>query len=191
MFNRAKKTLDEELKSYEKSRNSSLYNGGDLGNIESYDVEKDGVIYHCHQDSYRIVDDYDEALGSVEESHRESTGYIIVDGYKGETSKLDFTFIRPQDGVNVKCDESIKEIKVNAVNLRSIKLETVRPVFLSVVIDTGKVDTLLGVRKFIEKNATMIKDINIIEADKTLSSIVDDMLERRQEKEEKIARGKN
>lgn len=185
MFNRSKKALKEELKSYEKEKNSSLYNGGDIGNIESYDVERDGVIYHCHQDSYRVIDDFDEALGSVEESHRESTGFIVVDGYEGDTDTLDFTFIRPQDMISIECDDRIKKIKVNAVNLRHTRIDAERPVLITVTIDTGKVDALLSVRKFIEHNVSIIKDIDIVEADKTFSAIVDDMLARGQEKEEK------
>lgn len=180
MFNKAKKEWKKALKEQKKEKGKH-YHGWDIGDMGKESVTRDGVSYHINKPSKSVVDLYDEDIGSVEASHRESVGYAIVDGYSGNADTLDFTFIRPQDEVCIACDEKVKKIKVNAANLRYIAIKAKQPVHISIVKDTGLIDRKLGERAFKKVNSSIIKDVSYIEPDE-LESMLNDTSSKSEEK---------
>lgn len=175
MFNKSKREWKKVLREQEKYRNDRIYGGSDIGEMGEYAVTIDGVQYHIDRPSHLVVDAYDEALGSIELSHHESDGFGIVDGYNGKTDTLDFTFIKPQDTIKINCGEEIKTVKINASNLRYAKINTDHPLRIVIVIDTDKIDTLLGEKAFVKKHRDVIKEIEYVRPTKSHSDI-DEML---------------
>lgn len=176
MFNKAKSEWKKTLKSQEKEKNSKSYNGWDIGKIGTYDVTKDGVLYHMNRPAKLVVDNYDDYNGSIESSHHESIGYAIVEGYEGNTETLDFSFIRPQDAIRINCGEEIKTVIINASNLRDAILKSEHPLQIVIVVDTNKIDTLIGVKTFVKNHGGMVKGIKYVDSNKSLSGDVSETL---------------
>ncbi len=184
MFNKAKKERKKEISSYKKERNSRLYNGWDIGKSGPDMVTRDGVTYYLDWPTHHVVDHYDPNLSSSELSHQESVGYAVVDGYKGDTDTLDFTFIRPQDEVAVTCDENIKTIKINATNLRYSSIKATQPLDIKVVVDTGKIDRWFGLKTFTERHKDIIKSVSFVSKEDELKDMLDDSTSNSLEKED-------
>ena len=176
MFNKAKSEWKKTLKSQKREKNSKSYSGWDIGEIGTYDVTKDGVLYHMNRPAKLVVDNYDDYNGSIESSHHESIGYAIVEGYDGNTETLDFSFIRPQDAIRINCSEEIKTVIINASNLRDAILKSEHPLQIVIVVDTNKIDTLIGVKTFVKNHGSMVKGIKYVDSNKSLSGDVSETL---------------
>ena len=178
MFNDARKALIVERRKYYKKTRSRYYSGWDVGICEPYEVEHNGVTYHCDQEYYYIVDDYDDAIASVELSHHESTGYSIVDRYEGETTELDFRFMRAQDVTNITCGDEIESITINSVNLRYSLIRCSHPLNITIVVNTGLIDTLNSLKIFIRRNASIIGSINFVGATPFIINATNSMVKK-------------
>ena len=174
MFNKAKKEWKKEISSYKKERRSKLYNGWDIGEMGDYTIIRDGVVYYYEKPARYVIDSYDDAIGSVELSHHESLGYSIIKGYKGDTDTLDFTFARPQDEIRVKCDDGIKNIKLNASHLRYATIKCSHPLDIKVVVDTGKIDRWRGLQVFVKNNKEIIKSISFVDHKSQINDMLSD-----------------
>ena len=179
MFNKSDREQKKELRKY---KNEDYGFDNDVGPVNDYNKLVNGVTYYCEPAWHLVIDDYDSGIGSIERSHRETDGYTRIVGYhypeNQKVSELDFTFAKPQDVIDVELDENIKKVKINSTNLRYINFEASHPVFVNIMIDTGTIDTLLGLRKFIDSNKAVIKDITLIDAGKVLDNALEKLLER-------------
>ena len=192
MFNKSMEEQKKELNKYKKEL-KKIVSDADIGELDEFEQTRNGVKYHCQPAWKLVVDDYDPVIGSIELSHRETKGYSVVDSYccpdKRTVSELDFTFAKPQDVINVKLDDNIKKVKINATNLRYTKLEGKHTVFVNVVVNTGTVDTLLGLKRFIKGNRNIIRDVTLLNSGRMLESALEKMLEKPVPDKE-ISRGK-
>ena len=158
-----KRDAQEEIK---RARKSRLYNGWDTGKEKNYCITYNGVEYHISPQHIRVVDNYDSSLDSIEQSHYESVGYSIIDGYKFidddvPHDMLDFTFAKIEDKIEIKLEERISEVKLNSINLRYASFEGKHNVFFNIVFDMNVIDNALSFKRFIEKHKGIIRSINI------------------------------
>ena len=182
MFNKSVREQKKELKNYKKEIKNNTFDD-DIGDICGFKYHTIGNVIYVSEPAWKLViDDYDSGIGSIERSHKETKGYSIINDYRCEydtkVEELDFTFAKPQDVIDVKLDDDIKRVKVNSTNLRYTSFESEHPVLISVVVDTDVIDTLLGLKSFIESNRDTIRDINLINSGKMLDSALEKLMEK-------------
>ena len=162
MLNKQERENNKILKKAMKQR---VYNGYDIGEVEDFYILCNGVKYHISPQYTRIIDQYDHDTGSVEQSHKEYDGYSIIDNYQiddlVEEQLLDFTFATKEDCIEVELAENIKEVRLNSSNTRYTFLKTDNQIDADIVIDTNIVESIIGLKKFLEKYKDIISSINV------------------------------
>ena len=73
--------------------NYKLIDMDNVRGVRYYSYEHEGITYFLETAWKRVVDDYDEYLGSVEHDHYELLGYNEVFDCEPYTSKLDFSWM--------------------------------------------------------------------------------------------------
>ena len=169
MIDRALKQIKKNEKiiknKYNEATKRRQYRGWDIGDLKEKTISHNGIIYIISPAFHSVVDDYDENLGSIELSHRESSGYSLISGYKVKKNNLiqdclDFTFAKTEDIIELKVDENIENIKLNSINLRYSTIESTKKLNFNIVFDNNVFDNALSFRMFIENNRDIIKSIN-------------------------------
>jgi hypothetical protein len=126
----------------------------------------DNVVYHSILAEKRIIDDYDEHSGQIEASHLESLGHYIVNKYEGEPSKVDFSWVDPEDKIILKLKDSARTVVINLDNLWASYFHE----NLNKQIDCFIISNLKGLdfvklkflKKFIDSNAHTFKSVNFV-----------------------------
>lgn len=162
MLNKQEKENSKILKKAIKQR---IYNGYDIGEVEDFYILCNGIKYHVSPQYTRIIDQYDPATGSVEQSHKEYDGYSIIDGYQSDDSieeqLLDFTFAKKDDCIKIELGEDIKEVRLNSSNTKYTFLKTDSQIDVDIVIDTNIVESIMGLKKILERYKGIISSINV------------------------------
>ncbi len=162
MLNKQEKENNKNLKEAMKQR---IYNGYDIGEVEDFYILCNGIKYHVSPQYTCIIDQYDEAIGSIEQSHKEYDGYSIIDEYQKEESvevtTLDFTFAGKEDCIDIELDDSITEVKLNSSNLDYSLLQNTKQLDIDIVIDNNIIESTVGLKRFIEKYKNIISSINV------------------------------
>lgn len=166
MLDRAKRQVKMNIKSIENIKSKKIHNGNNIGQTDEYEESYKGVIYHITPQCKFVIDDYDEAISSIEASHLESVGFSVIDGYRFDDKNdsndtLDFTFAKIEDSIEVKVNEKIKSIRLNSGNLRYTTIEGKQKIDFNIAFDDNIIDNVLSFRLFVYNNKKYINSINI------------------------------
>lgn len=128
-----------------------------------YAYEHQGIVYFLETAWKRVVDDYDEYLGSVELDHYELLGYNIAFGYEpSSVTKLDFSWMKREDVISVlscNLDSTVQKIILNSGNLSHSYFGLSRNVYIEIINNSNFTYMAKGLRRFIKKHGDNIVSI--------------------------------
>jgi len=124
---------------------------------KKYEYEHKGTTYVLETAWRRVVDDYDEYLGSVELDHIELSGYNTVIDYREYPNKSDFTWLPEEDTIFLKIDPIVKQISLNSQNIEYTRLFLNRKIYFDITQNSSFLQMAKGLKKFIEKHQENIQ----------------------------------
>ena len=143
-----------------KETNSKLYNGWDIGDTERESFNYKGVLYIIRNAHRRVIDDYDEALASVELSHHEALGYRMIESETPDAEVLDFRFAKPEDYITVEDDQKAKLVYLKSSNVRYAEAYAPSMAKYDITLDTNIPDLVISTRIFLKTNKECISGMN-------------------------------
>lgn len=180
-----------EFYSFEKERDMHERKGGEV-----YEEEHNGATFLLKDALATVIDDYDEYINSIEQSHHEKLDYREVTNYKlaPEADTLDLTWMEPEDVFTFYSSPQHAQVKQMEVNIDNIGSSYLTPgedsAFhdLKIVIHNGNskenpVAKIKAVRSFLERNSRALSDDIQFEGFSPALTKIFDVMKRKDEQE--------
>lgn len=119
---------------------------------------------------YYVVDDYDEYLESVEQSHYEDLGYYELTNFNllDGTTEMDLSWMDSEDVIQLDDNEQIPTIRRMIVNADNLGYSRLSKKFdqLDLVVNgenqkSTYIQQIKGFKSFMEKNGSLLRSVNL------------------------------